>query len=70
MAHSVTTAWHDIGRGIFAANNQMLLLHQAVIKGDIFCCGIFFGVEKLSHRRGHVLRGFVTSPEFHHVCTK
>ena len=66
MAHSVANASHYIGRGIFDANIQMLLLHQAVMMADMFCCGIFYGVEGLSHHRGHVLRGDVTSPAVLH----
>lgn len=45
------------------ANNQLLLLHQALVMAYICCCAIFVGVEGLSHRRGNVLWGFVTSPE-------
>ena len=45
------------------ANNQLSLLHQALVMAYICCCAIFVGVEGLSHRRGNVLWGFVTSPE-------
>lgn len=69
MAHSVATASHVIGRAIIDANNHTLfLLHQAAMVVGIYFVVFSSALRRLSHGRGHVLRGlvtrfFVTSPE-------
>ena len=62
MAHSVATASHGIGRGIFDGKNQLVLLRQTVMTADIFLCGIFFGVEGVESSPRSCAQGFSHLP--------